>query len=128
MFGVFLVHKSNVSVVVVTSFDTARGDIDLLDCLAWSVIFVDEAHKLKNPKSKITVAYNRFACEVRFGLTGTAIQNTYRELWTVLNWSNPGRLGSDEQWVKLVARPLTVGQSASASEEERAIGRVQLNF
>ena len=88
------------------------------------MIFVDEAHKLKNPKSKITIAFNRFSCKVRFGLTGTAIQNSYRELWTVLDWSSPGRLGTAEQWDRLVARPLTVGQSASATEEERATARV----
>ncbi|OCB85855.1 hypothetical protein A7U60_g6986 [Sanghuangporus baumii] len=84
--------------VLITSFDTARGDIDLLSDLPWSVIFVDEAHKLKNPASKITLAFNQFACEARFGLTGTAIQNAYEEMWTLLDWSNRGRLGSLKEW------------------------------
>ncbi|KAG6374054.1 P-loop containing nucleoside triphosphate hydrolase protein [Boletus reticuloceps] len=105
--------------VVITSFDLARKDISLLDELPWSVIMVDEAHRVKNPRSKITKAYHQFACMKRFGLTGTAIQNSYNELWTILDWTNPGRLGSMKQWKGFVVKPLTVGQSASATEEER---------
>ncbi|KAH8114900.1 P-loop containing nucleoside triphosphate hydrolase protein [Phellopilus nigrolimitatus] len=109
--------------VVLTSFDTARGDINLLFDLPWSVIFVDEAHKLKNPTSKITLAFNEFKCKVRFGLTGTAIQNKYDELWTLLDWSSPGRLGTLKMFKTCVSKPLAVGQSANASEQERAIAK-----
>jgi SNF2 family DNA or RNA helicase len=56
--------------IVLTTFDLARRDIAQLDDLAWSAVFVDEAHRVKNPKSKITLAYNQFACLCRFGLTG----------------------------------------------------------
>ena len=111
-----------------TSFDTARGDISLLYDLPWSVIFVDEAHKLKNPASKITLAFNQFTCHVRFGLTGTAIQNSYEEMWTLLDWSNPGRVGTLKQWKKLVSKPLAVGQSASATPEERTCAKCVANI
>ncbi|KIJ61227.1 hypothetical protein HYDPIDRAFT_97032 [Hydnomerulius pinastri MD-312] len=106
--------------VVLTSFDLARRDISLLDELAWSTIIVDEVHRVKNPRSKITEAYNQFACMRRFGLTGTTIQNSYNEMWTILDWTNPGRLGTAKQWKGYVVKPLTVGQSANASEEERS--------
>ncbi|KAJ3572782.1 hypothetical protein NP233_g2852 [Leucocoprinus birnbaumii] len=93
--------------VVVTSFDIARKDIELLDNLAWSCVFVDE-----------------IACGRRFGLTGTTIQNSYQEMWTILDWTNPGRLGTPRQWHRFVVKPLTAGQSAAATEEERAEARV----
>ncbi|KIN93058.1 hypothetical protein M404DRAFT_171863, partial [Pisolithus tinctorius Marx 270] len=105
--------------VVITSFDLARRDITLLEDLAWSTIIVDEVHRVKNPRSKITEAYNRFACMRRFGLTGTAIQNSYSELWTILDWTNPGKLGTSKQWKGYVVKPLTIGQSMKATEEER---------
>ena len=57
--------------VVVTSFDVARGDIDLIDYLPWSCIFVDEVHRVKNPRSKLAAAFSRFTCPCRFGLSGT---------------------------------------------------------
>ncbi|KAJ8590655.1 hypothetical protein M405DRAFT_932669, partial [Rhizopogon salebrosus TDB-379] len=105
--------------VVLTTFEVARRDIALLDDLAWSAVFIDEAHRVKNPKSKITVAFNQFTCLRRFGLTGTTIQNSYMEAWTILDWTNPGRLGTSKQWKGYVVKPLTIGQSASATEEER---------
>ncbi|PPQ75889.1 hypothetical protein CVT26_000154 [Gymnopilus dilepis] len=106
--------------VVITSFDLARRDIDLLDNLPWSCIIVDEVHRVKNTSSQITQAYHQFTCHRRFGLTGTAIQNSYKELWTILDWTNPGKLGTPRQWAGYVVKPLTVGQSTGASEEERA--------
>ncbi|KAI6102851.1 RAD26-like SNF2 family DNA-dependent ATPase [Pisolithus sp. B1] len=106
--------------IMITSFDLARRDITLLEDLAWSTIIVDEVHRVKNPRSKITEAYNRFACIRRFGLTGTAIQNSYSELWTILDWMNPGKLGTSKQWKGYVVRPLTIGQSIKATEEERS--------
>ena len=108
------------SLAVVTSFDTARDYIHLIDDLPWTCIFVDEAHKIKNPKSKITKAYHMFTCIRRFGLTGTAIQNDYMEMWTVLDWTNPGRLGLIKQWKGYVVQPLTAGQSSGATEEVRS--------
>ncbi|KAI0717768.1 P-loop containing nucleoside triphosphate hydrolase protein [Cerioporus squamosus] len=104
--------------VLVTSFDVARGDIDLIDELPWSCIFIDEVHRVKNPKSKLAAAFSRFTCPCRFGLSGTVIQNGYEELWTVLNWTNPGAVGTRKQWESYVEKPLRVGQSKSASDEE----------
>ena len=112
---------------VLTSFETARKDIALLSDLAFSVIFVDEAHRLKNPISKITLSFSLFSCPARFGLTGTAIQNSYRELWTLLDWSNPGRLGTEKQWKVCVARPLELGQSSTAGWKERGKAKVCTN-
>jgi DNA excision repair protein ERCC-6-like 2 len=108
-----------------TSFDIARRDIALLDDLAWSVIFIDEVHRLKNDKSKLAQAYEQFQCENRFGLTGTAIQNSYNELWTILNWTNPGRLGTMWEWKHYVTKPLQEGQSAAANDEQRVAALVR---
>lgn len=56
---------------VVTSFEVARMDIDLIDELPWSCIFIDEVHRVKNPRSKLATAFSRFTCACRFGLSGT---------------------------------------------------------
>lgn len=144
---------------VVTSFDTARRHVSLLDNLPWTVLVVDEAHRLKNPKSRTTRALASFywsenhtvpghiteltpASEslpsaapgslwaqpsasiprtgpIRIALTGTAIQNSYMELWTLLDWANPGSVGSEKQWKKMVAEPLAAGQARGCKEEER---------
>ncbi|KAK7055149.1 DNA excision repair protein ERCC-6-like 2 [Favolaschia claudopus] len=106
--------------VVLTSLDIARRDIVELQDLAWSCVFVDEVHTVKNPKSKTSRAFNEFECIRRFGLTGTAIQNSYDELWTILDWSSPGAVGSIRQWRSFVSKPLQAGQSSKATDEELA--------
>ncbi|EDR09438.1 RAD26-like SNF2 family DNA-dependent ATPase [Laccaria bicolor S238N-H82] len=106
--------------VVLTTFDLARRDIALLEDLPFSCVIVDEVHRVKNEAAKITVAFHQFNCPRRFGLTGTTIQNSYKEMWTILDWTNPGRLGTSRQWQGFVVKPLTAGQSAGAAEEERA--------
>lgn len=55
--------------LVLASYDIVRTHMDEFDDLAWSVIFLDEAHKIKNHAASITKTYNRFQCQVRFGLT-----------------------------------------------------------
>ena len=132
---------------MVTSFDVARGDIDLIDELPWSCIFIDEVHRVKNPKSKLAEAFSRFTCACRYGLSGTGmsliaptysardtyvscsvIQNGYDELWTVLNWTNPGAVGTKKQWEAYVEKPLRVGQSKSASDEEHVRAAVSIQL
>ena len=148
----------NIDAAVVTSFDTARRSVSLLDSLPWTVLIVDEAHRLKNPKSSTTQALASFywpeshpipthvteltpALEpgssnsqsasgqsttpiprtgpLRFALTGTAIQNSYMELWTLLDFVNPGSVGTEKQWQKTIAYPLAAGQARGSKEEER---------
>lgn len=55
--------------LVIASHDIVSKHIDNFDELAWSCIIVDEVHKLKNPRSAITQAFNRFLSKARFGLT-----------------------------------------------------------
>jgi SNF2 family DNA or RNA helicase len=54
-----------------------------------------------------------------------AIQNSYSELWTLLDWTNPGALGTRKQWEGYVAQPLVRGQSRSANNEEKYQGAVR---
>jgi SNF2 family DNA or RNA helicase len=133
-----MVFFISIRVAVVTSFDTARRSISHLDSLPWTVLIVDEAHRLKNPKSSTTRLLGSFhwpqgrpnpnhvteliptpTGPIRIALTGTAIQNSYMELWTLLDWANPGAVGTEKQWKKSVADPLVAGQARGCKEEER---------
>ena len=59
----------------------------------------------------------------RIGLTGTAIQNNYQELWTLLDWCRPGSIGTRAEWECKIAHPLRVGQRHDATWAE--IGRAR---
>ncbi|RUP44327.1 P-loop containing nucleoside triphosphate hydrolase protein, partial [Jimgerdemannia flammicorona] len=55
--------------VVLTSFDTARSKQAQIDAIPWSVLIVDEVHKLKEPKTKVTQVLKALKVRRRFGLT-----------------------------------------------------------
>ncbi|KAG9049900.1 hypothetical protein FS837_008662 [Tulasnella sp. UAMH 9824] len=55
--------------------------------------------------------------------TGTMIQNSYREMWPLLNWSNPTRVGTEKDWNRFIVRPMQEGQSKDASGKEVAESR-----
>ena len=106
--------------VVITSYELFQREVELFCDLAWSCVFADEVHRAKNENSKTTDALHQLQCQLRFGLTGTLIQNSYEEMWTILDWTNPGRVGNKKQWKTYVGKPLTDGQSTNASDEKRA--------
>lgn len=118
--------------VVISSHETGR-DSELEDTsrYKWDCVIVDEVHKLKNPNSEITLDYKALPCRRRLGLTGTAIQNNYQELWCVLDWAAPGAFGGVSQWKNKYSEPLKRGQAfnvkaedlASAREQAKALGR-----
>jgi DNA excision repair protein ERCC-6-like 2 len=77
--------------VVITTYQTYRMYKSKLNLIEWDCVIADECHQLKEQSSEITKAMNEINALCRIGLTGTAIQNKYEELWTLLNWTNPGR-------------------------------------
>ena len=110
--------------IMITGTDTARTRIDDLSHLDFSCIFIDEVHRVKNPLSKTSRAFQQFECKRRYGLTGTAVQNRYSELHTILDWCAPGRLGTPAQWRDYVETPLKEGQRKDATQRQLATGRV----
>ena len=55
---------------------------------------------------------------IRIALTGTAIQNNLTEFCVLLDWANPGLVGTHKQWTSLVADPLAKGQALHAGGQE----------
>jgi SNF2 family DNA or RNA helicase len=83
---------------VIAGIEAVRSNIDELIDHDFSMIIVDEAHRVKNPLSQTTMALHQFPTKLRYGLTGTAIQNGLDEFWCILDWAVPGKVGSRQQW------------------------------
>ncbi|GAA6062189.1 hypothetical protein JCM10212_001353 [Sporobolomyces blumeae] len=109
--------------VLIVGLEAARDHIDEFARLDISLVIVDEAHRLKSPKSRLTRAFHQFPTPFRYGLTGTAIQNNLEELWCLLTFANPGHVGTLGQWTDLVSRPLKYAQRKEATVDEIALGR-----
>ncbi|KAE8250681.1 hypothetical protein A4X13_0g4489 [Tilletia indica] len=92
--------------VVIATHDFVTNHIDEIGRKPFGCIVVDEVHRVKNADAARTKAYKSFRCKTRFGLTGTAVQNDFGELHTMLDWSNPGRVGNKRQWDRTINMPL----------------------
>lgn len=103
--------KSGRLEILITTYQTYTNHKDELNIIPWDCVVADECHQLKERSSQTTQAMNELNALCRIGLTGTAIQNKYEELWTLLNWTNPGRFGPISTWTSSISQPLRMGQS-----------------
>lgn len=78
--------------VMITTYEMAIAGASILKNVPmWRVVIVDEAHRLKNKGSKVGEILKSFNLEHRVLLTGTPIQNSLEELWSILNFMDPVR-------------------------------------
>ncbi|EEP76851.1 conserved hypothetical protein [Uncinocarpus reesii 1704] len=101
--------------ILITTYTTYRMNKDALNMVEWDCVVADECHLMKERKSETAKSMHELNALCRIGLTGTAIQNKYEELWTLLNWSNPGRFGPVSTWKTTISDPLKIGQSHDAT-------------
>ncbi|KAJ6131515.1 DNA excision repair protein ERCC-6-like 2 [Penicillium sp. IBT 18751x] len=109
--------------ILITTYTTYVNNKDSINMVEWDCVIADECHKIKERKSETTLSMNQINALCRIGLTGTAIQNRYEELWTLLNWTNPGVLGPVTSWKTQIADPLKIGQSHDATVNELSKAR-----
>ncbi|KAK2756960.1 hypothetical protein FQN54_004928 [Arachnomyces sp. PD_36] len=109
--------------ILITTYTTYRLNKSAINMVEWDCVVADECHIIKERKSETTQALNEINALCRIGLTGTAIQNKYEELWTLLNWSNPGRFGPVSTWKTSICEPLKIGQSHDATVHQLSKAR-----
>lgn len=80
--------------VVITSYGTTRRDIELLKEYNFNYIILDESQAIKNPDSNIARAVRELRSFHRLILTGTPIENSTLDIWSQMNFINPGLLGN----------------------------------
>ncbi|XP_057796548.1 switch 2-like [Salvia miltiorrhiza] len=102
--------------IIITSFDTYRIQGSILSDIQWEILIVDEAHRLKNEKSKLYTACMKIKTLKRYGLTGTVMQNKIMELFNLFDLVVPGGLGTREHFREFYDEPLKHGQRSSAPQ------------
>ncbi|KLU61336.1 RNA polymerase-associated protein RapA [Peptococcaceae bacterium CEB3] len=86
--------------LIVTSYPVLRRDIEYYDNLEFSYCFLDEAQHIKNPQTVNAKSVRRIQAGGYFALTGTPIENSLSELWSVFNFILPGYLYSHAEFTK----------------------------
>lgn len=84
--------------VLLTTFEIVLKDADILRGLKWSLLVVDEAHRLKNSESLLHDVLKDFSTANRLLVTGTPLQNSMRELWSLLSFLMPNKFRSVEEF------------------------------
>ncbi|KAG1708677.1 hypothetical protein DVH05_022306 [Phytophthora capsici] len=110
------IYKFN---VLVTSYQTLMMDAEFLDSIHWRYIVIDEAHKLKNREAKLLQVLHGFTWDSCLLMTGTPLQNGVFELWCLLNFIEPEKFPSQQQFYDEFGDLNTAEQVAQLHEQLR---------
>jgi len=79
--------------IILSSYHTVRQDIDFFSTFTFHYIILDESQMIKNPGSALYKTMIRLKSDFKLVLTGTPVENSLTDLWSQLNFVNPGLLG-----------------------------------
>jgi SNF2 family DNA or RNA helicase len=92
--------------LVISSYALAHRDLALLKEVAWSGIILDEAQNIKNPETSQSRAARSLTADYRIALTGTPVENSVGELWSIMEFLNPGFLGNQAEFRRRFLLPI----------------------
>jgi len=92
--------------VLITSYPLIRRDIGLYEKIDFHTVFIDEAQFIKNDSSLNAKSVKRIRAKHRFALTGTPIENSLSELWSIFDFIMPDYLNSHTKFVELYEKPI----------------------
>ncbi len=92
--------------VVVTSFALLRLDDEEFRSREWSALILDEAQFVKNHRSKVYAAARRVPAQRTFALTGTPLENSLMDLWSLLSLAAPGLYPRPDRFKEHYAVPI----------------------
>ncbi|MBD2136790.1 helicase [Anabaena sp. FACHB-1237] len=103
--------------LVITSYSLVHRDLAELETINWQIVVLDEAQNVKNHESKQSQAVRKLKTTFRIALTGTPVENRLQELWSILEFLNPGYLGNKQFFQRRFAMPIEkYGDSASLNQ------------
>lgn len=92
--------------IILTSYAIMRRDVAKIKAINWDYLILDEAQYTKNYTSQTARAARAIAAKHKLCLTGTPIENNLSELYSQLDFLNPGMLGTIEEFHKNIATPI----------------------
>jgi len=92
--------------VVITSYDYLKRDIEAYESLTFQYQIIDEAQYIKNHNTKNAISVKQIQARHRFALTGTPIENSLAELWSIFDFLMPGYLYTYSYFKKQYELPI----------------------
>jgi superfamily II DNA or RNA helicase len=105
--------------LIVTNYALLRRDLEELQKFAFRATILDEAQFIKNPGAQVTQSVKQLKSEHRLALTGTPLENRLLDLWSIVDFIQPGYLGNQEQFIEIYEPRLRSGEEAAPTVEAR---------
>ncbi|CAI8038507.1 Uncharacterized ATP-dependent helicase YwqA [Geodia barretti] len=107
--------------IVVSSYGLVHRDLKFLKEVPWGGVVLDEAQNIKNPETKQARAAQSLEADYRIALTGTPVENNVGDLWSIMEFLNPGFLGSQSEFKRNFFVPIQAERDASAAERLKRV-------
>jgi SNF2 family DNA or RNA helicase len=107
--------------IVISNYALVQRDSKDLKRIQWQGLVLDEAQNIKNPEAKQTQAIRELTAQFRIALTGTPVENRLGELWSILDFLNPGYLGAKNFFQRRFAIPIEKYADRSSLKSLRAL-------
>jgi superfamily II DNA or RNA helicase len=111
--GAFLTQLDEYDVII-TSYALARLDAQQLERYNFRALILDEAQNAKNPSSQIAKVVRGLRAQHRLALTGTPVENSLRDLWSIFAFCEPGLLGTEASFRRRFENPISDGDERAA--------------
>lgn len=103
--------------LVITSYPLIRRDSDFYKNIEFDTMFIDEAQFIKNANSQNAKSVKKIKALHKFALTGTPIENSLSELWSIFDYIMPHYLQSHKKFVEQYERPITKENDRASQED-----------
>jgi len=112
-----LILASNDYDVIVTSYGALRNDIEDYKKMKFSFVFVDEAQNIKNPLTLNANSVKSLRAECCFAITGTPIENSLTELWSIFDFVMPSFLKDKKSFTADFGEPVVKGGNKEKADQ-----------
>lgn len=107
--------------IVISSYGLLQRDATFLKGVPWAGVVLDEAQNIKNPETKQAKAARALEADYRIALTGTPVENNVGDLWSIMEFLNPGFLGSQAGFKRNFFIPIQAERDPEAARRLKEI-------
>jgi SNF2 family DNA or RNA helicase len=90
----------------ITTYGSLRAYQLLFGAVEWGAVVLDEAQRIKNPTTQVTNAAKALQADFKLPMTGTPVENSLVDLWSLMDFAVPGLLGSAKEFAQTYQHPL----------------------
>jgi SNF2 family DNA or RNA helicase len=100
--------------MVISSYALLHRDVEILKKVSWAAVILDEAQNIKNADTMQARAARELKADYRIALTGTPVENNVGDLWSILEFLNPGFLGTQSEFKRTFFVPIQANRDPNA--------------